>query len=143
MENEMMMAMTPDVAADEQAIRDVVQALVDAWNRGDSEAWSAQVGEDIRHTVWNGHYVEGREALTAGHAHIFSTFYKGTQQEYSMRWIRFLRPDVAAVQWDAHLVGRADSKARPLAIMVKGADGRWRVEIFQNTPVMERSARNA
>jgi uncharacterized protein (TIGR02246 family) len=143
MENEMMMTMAPDMAADEQAMRAVVQALADAWNRGDSEAWSAQVSEDIRHTVWNGHFVEGREALTAGHDHIFSTIYKGTRQEFTVRWIRFLRPDVAAVQWDAQLTGRADvPRVRPLAVMVKGADGRWQVEIFQNTPILERPAGN-
>ncbi|MCA9961132.1 MAG: SgcJ/EcaC family oxidoreductase [Anaerolineales bacterium] len=122
--------------ADEQAVKDVIQALVTAWNNGDSDAWSQNVTEDIRHTVWNGHHVFGREALTAGHTHLFNTVYKGTRQVFNIRWIRFLRPDVAAAQWDAQLEGVDDTpKVRPLAILVKQQD-RWLINIFQNTPIL-------
>jgi len=127
--------------SDEQAIRDVIQALADAWNQGDSKAWSENVVADFRHTVWNGTHIQGREAITAGHQHIFDTIYKGTRQIYSIRWVRFLRPDVAAVQWDAQLEGRDDLpqvRVRPLAILTKQGNGRWLIEVFQNTPILER-----
>ena len=126
---------------DEQAIRDVVQALVNAWNQSDSEAWSENLVADAHHTVWNGMHIQGRDNITAGHKQIFSTIYKGTRQTVTIRWIRFLRPDVAAVQWDAQLEGRDDLpqvQGRPLAILTKQADGRWLIEIFQNTPILER-----
>ena len=126
---------------DEQAIRDVIQALVDAWNQSDSEAWSKNLVADAHHTVWNGMHIQGRNNITAGHKQIFSTIYKGTRQTVTIRWIRFLRPDVAAVQWDAQLEGRDDLpqvQGRPLAILTKQADGRWLIEIFQNTPILER-----
>lgn len=81
----------------------------------------------------------GRDNVTAGHKQIFSTIYKDTWQTFSIRWIRFLRPDVAAVQWDAQLEGRDDiPQVRPLAILTKQQDGRWLIEIFQNTPILER-----
>lgn len=123
--------------ADETAVRDVVHALAAAWNNGDSDAWSAHVTENVSHTVWNGHHVLGREALTEGHRHLFNTVYKGTRQVFTIRWVRFLQPDVAAVQWDAYLEGRDDvPKVRPLAVMVR-RQGRWLVDIFQNTPILD------
>lgn len=123
--------------ADEQAIRDVVQALAVAWNNGDSEAWSGYLAEEVSHTVWNGRHITGRDAVTAGHRHLFNTVYKGTRQVFKVRWVRFLRPDVAAVQWDAHLEGQNDTpKVRPLAILTRQED-RWLIEIFQNTPILE------
>jgi len=126
---------------DEQAVRDVVQALADAWNQGDSEAWSENIVADVHHTVWNGTHIQGRDNITAGHMQIFNTIYKGTRQTFTIRWIRFLRPEVAAVQWDAQLEGRDDIpqvRVRPLAILTKQTDGRWLIEIFQNTPILER-----
>ena len=125
-------------AEDEQTIRQIVQALADAWNSGDSEAWSAHVADDICHTVWNGRFVAGKEALTTAHQEIFDTIYKGSRQKIAVRWVRFLRPDVAAVQYDGEveMVGKEEPfKARPLALLTK-RDGRWLIEIFQNTPIM-------
>ncbi|MCP4932797.1 MAG: SgcJ/EcaC family oxidoreductase [bacterium] len=125
-------------AEDEQAIRQIVQALADAWNSGDSEAWSVHVADDIYHTVWNGRFVEGKEALTTAHQEIFDTIYKGSRQKLTVRWVRFLRPDVAAVQYDGEvaMVGKEEPfRARPLALLTK-QDGRWLIEVFQNTPIM-------
>lgn len=76
-----------------------MQALATAWNNGDAAAWSAHLVEEVSHTVWNGHHIIRRDAVTAGHAHLFNTVYKGTRQVFNVRWVRFLRPDVAAVQW--------------------------------------------
>jgi hypothetical protein len=45
----------PTSAEDEQAIRQIVQSLEDAWNVGDAEAWSAHNADGICHTVFNGH----------------------------------------------------------------------------------------
>ncbi len=125
-------------AEDEKAIRQIVQALEDAWNAGDSEAWSAHVANEICHTVWNGHFVKGKEALTTAHQEIFDTIYKGSRQKLTVRWVRFLRPDVAAVQFDGEveIVGKEEPfKARPLILLTK-QDGRWLIEVFQNTPIM-------
>ncbi|MCA9896923.1 MAG: SgcJ/EcaC family oxidoreductase [Ardenticatenaceae bacterium] len=140
MQTELMMDSKTAVSpTDKQAIHDVVQALADAWNQGDSEAWSEKIVADVHHTVWNGMHIQGRDNVTAGHKQIFSTIYKDTWQTFSIRWIRFLRPDVAAVQWDAQLEGRDDiPQVRPLAILTKQQDGRWLIEIFQNTPILER-----
>ena len=127
---------TTDTAADEQAIRDIVAALEAAWNSGDSAAWSAHLAEDVVHTVWNGRVVTGRDAITAAHDHLFHSVYKDTRQTFTVRWVRFLRPDVAAVQFDGELTGKDDiPRVRPLALLTK-QNGRWLIDIFQNTPIL-------
>lgn len=125
-----------NTAADEQAIRDIVAALETAWNSGDSEAWSGHLAENVVHTVWNGRVVEGRDAITAAHSYLFDGVYKDTRQTFTVRWVRFLRPDVAAVQFDGTLTGKEDiPKVRPLAILTR-QNGRWLIDIFQNTPIL-------
>ena len=131
---------SPTVVEDEQAIRQIIQALEDAWNTGDAKAWSAHNAEGIVHTVFNGHSIEGKEAVHQAHAGIFKTIYKDTHQKFTVRWVRFLRSDVAAVQFDTEMIGGDEAlKARPLAVLTK-AQGRWQIEIFQNTPVMPHPA---
>ena len=125
---------------DERVIRQIVQDLEDAWNAHDSMAWSNHVADDIFHTVWNGHFVEGKDAVTAGHEALFNTIYKGTRQKFTVRWVRFLRPDVAAVQFDGEFTGKQGiSEVRPLAVLTK-QDGHWLIEIFQNTPILPHPA---
>lgn len=129
---------TTDHTADQEAIRAVVAGLEAAWNNGDAEAWSATSAADVVHTVWNGHVAEGRDAVIAGHEHIFRTVYKDTRLTLTVRWIRFLRPDVAAVQMDGALEGADNApRVRPLAVLSK-EEGRWQLRIFQNTPILAR-----
>lgn len=127
-----------DKAADEQAIRDIVAALQSSWNHGDAAGWSAHLTQGAVHTVWDGRVVTGWDNITTGHEYLFRNAYKGTRITFTVRWVRFLRPDVAAVQFDGELGGRDDipmSRIRPLAVLTK-QDGRWLIEIFQNTPIL-------
>ena len=132
-----MIAPTIDRSADEAAIRDIISNLQTAWNSGDGDAFAVPFAADSDYTVWNGHYFKGREANAAGHNHIFNTIYKGTTQKMTVRWLRFLSDDVAAVQCDGGTVnGERDwPQVRPLAVLSK-RDGRWEIDIFQNTPIM-------
>ena len=127
---------------DEKAIRQIVQSWEDAWNAGDSKAWVANMVEDVYFTVWNGLFVEGQEANERAHHQLFNTIFKGTRHKFTVRWVRFLRPDVAAVQWDADRTGNDTiPKVRPLAVLTK-QDGRWQVEVFQNTPILNQPISN-
>src|ERR1044071_6099855 len=62
-------------AKDEAAIRAIIVGLADAWTRGDGEAWGRAFAPDADFTVWNGLYVQGRDAIARGHTQIFSTIY--------------------------------------------------------------------
>lgn len=135
---------------DEQAIYDIIKQLEQAWNTGNGDAFAAHFCEDAAFTVWNGMFQQGKAAIAAGHNHILSTFYKGTKNRYEIGWLRFVRPDVAVMQLNAGFVEDPNGAlahtpmrdewpmAKPLMVMSK-QDDRWRVEVFQNTPVIERA----
>jgi len=76
-------------------------------------------------------------AIEAGHRGIFVGIYNGSRNHYTVRGIRFPRPDVAIVLVEAHLQfsehGQArEIQARPTLIVVKEAE-RWEIQMFQNT----------
>jgi uncharacterized protein (TIGR02246 family) len=126
-------------ARDEAAIRRIIAGLADAWTRGDADAWGRAFTADADFTVWTGLYVKGREAITRGHAEIFSTIYKGTKQRLDVRSLRFLRDDVAVV----HVVGSvvkkdeafpATPEVAPVFVLTK-EKGEWLIAVFQNTRI--------
>ncbi|HJQ22896.1 MAG TPA: SgcJ/EcaC family oxidoreductase [Blastocatellia bacterium] len=128
-------------AKDETAIRAIITGLADAWTRGDSRAWGEAFIPDADFTVWNGLYVKGREAITRGHAQIFSTIYKDTKQRLSVRSIRFLGDDVAVVHVEGSVVKKSEAfpatpQVVPLFVMKK-EQGRWLIVAFQNTKIQE------
>ncbi len=91
--------------ADEAAIRAIVQAEADAWNRGDAEAFAAHYAENGSFTNVIGQQLYGKSAFVKQHAMIFSTTYKGSHNEFSIGHLTFLRPDVAVVDIDGILTG--------------------------------------
>jgi len=128
-------------AKDEAAIRAIITGLADAWTRGDSDTWGKAFAPDADFTVWNGIYIKGREAITRGHAQIFSTIYKDTKQKLSVRGIRFLGDDVAVVHVEGSVVKKSEEfpatpQVLPLFVMKK-EQGQWLVVAFQNTKIQE------
>jgi uncharacterized protein (TIGR02246 family) len=96
-------AQTP--SEDEGQIHALVQSEVDAWNRGDAEAFGAHYAEDGSFTNVIGQQLYGRKAFVAQHAMIFSTIYKGSHSTLVVSKIKFLRPDVAVVDIDGTVTG--------------------------------------
>ena len=137
---------TPTRAKDEAAIRAIIASLADAWTRGDAEAWGKAFTTDADFTVWNGMYAKGREAITRGHAEIFSTIYKDTKQRLNVRSIRFLRDDVAVVHVEGSVVKKAEEfPATPMVVPVfilTKDQGRWLIAVFQNTKTQQAQSAN-
>ncbi len=127
---------------DEKAIRKIVQDIHDAWADGDGKKYASYFAEDSDFTVWNGMYINGREANAKNHQMIFDTFYKRTSVKTEIRKIRFLTDDVASVHLQSKLFRDGEPvegvpEVVPLMILQK-KDGRWLVSVFQNTPVIKR-----
>ena len=125
-------------AADEVAIRALVQKSIEGWNKGSGEAFAAQFAEDSDFVVGNGMHLKGRKQNASNHQQIFDTFYKGTRLLLQVKSVRFLRPDVALVHTDSRILkpGESDASPEPVAIqawMLSKHDNEWLVDAFHNT----------
>jgi uncharacterized protein (TIGR02246 family) len=132
------------VTTDERAIHDIPVQLEAAWNAKDSQGFAAPFAEDANFIHIFGGQLDGRSAIEASHRHIFDTIYKGSHATFSLRSIRFVRPDVALVFLGAQVKLPAGSEprevnARPTLIVVK-EHGKWQIVAFQNTRVSEMPA---
>lgn len=130
-------------AADEAAIRRIVDEEIAAWNAGDATAYSARFAPDGGFTNIFGMMLYGHEAFEARHRQIFSTFFKGTRRKMTVRRVRFVTPDVALVDVDTEVAGiramppgvslPADGilRTRLLQVFVKRR-GAWWIEAYHN-----------
>jgi uncharacterized protein (TIGR02246 family) len=143
-----------DKTADERAIRDIVARAEAAWNASDSNAFAAEMTDDVAFINVLGERHTGRETVARGHRHIFDTIYKGSRVHYTVEDIRFVRPDVALAFLHAKLISRLppgavasatrqaqidgdmhESEARPTMMLAKDGGGHWRIVAFHNTSV--------
>jgi uncharacterized protein (TIGR02246 family) len=124
-------------ASVQDEVADLVQAMETAWNAGDAAGFSAPFADDADFVNVMGMHARGRQAITAGHEHIFRTVYAGSANAYALRGVRLLRPGVAV----AHVHARLRVPAGPMAgehealfsmVLTHEADG-WKVQSFHNT----------
>ena len=124
--------------SDETAIRNIAKGIEAAWNAGDGYAFAESFIDDADYTVWNGHFIKGKQAVAEGHHHLFNNRYKDTQQQIEVVWIRFLRDDVAVAQLTGGIVNSEElgvPKVKPLLVLVR-ENGRWQIAVLQNTPIL-------
>lgn len=104
---------------DEAMIRQLINELVDAWNRGDAEAYGARYLDDATFTNVNGMFHLSRDEFDQRHEEIFRVAMKGSKITLTPRKIRCVRPDVAIVDLDCGVFG---TKVQPPGVQA-GADG--------------------
>jgi uncharacterized protein (TIGR02246 family) len=132
------------MTTDEQAIHDMVKQLETAWNASDSKGFAAPFTEDADFIQIYGLQMEGRPAIDSSHRHIFDTIYKGSHNSFSLRRVRFVRPDVAIAFGQARLKfyeggETREIESRPTMIMAK-EQGKWQIVALQNTRISEMPA---
>jgi uncharacterized protein (TIGR02246 family) len=127
------------MTTDEQALREVVQQLEAAWNKGDSVAWTRLFTDDADFIhVLGGHFT-GAAAIEQGHRAIFDTIYKGSTNKFEVEKIRFVNDSVAIVFLFATLKVVQPGlppliNARP-TLIAERRDAAWKIVTFQNTMV--------
>ncbi len=84
-------------AEDEVRIREVLADFIEAWNKHDAKAFSMVFAEDADFTNVRGVSAHGRADVEKFHAPLFATRFKDTNQKMTKTRIRFIKPDVAAV----------------------------------------------
>ena len=126
-------------AADESAVRAIVQKCVDGWNKGSGEAFAAPFAADSDYVVVNGMHHKGRRENASNHQRIFDTFYKGTRLWVQIKSVRFLRPDVAVMHTVSQIQpAGSDAPPEPKSIQtwtVSKHGDEWLVDAFHNTPL--------
>src|SRR6202022_5009609 len=87
---------------DEKAIKDVLIRFVEAWTPHDAKAFSMVFAEDADLTNVRGMGAHGRAEVEKMHAPRFATNFKDSNQKITETKIRFITPDVAAVdaRWE-------------------------------------------
>ena len=106
-------------ANDEDMIRQLINDLVDAWNRGDAEAYGARYLDDATFTNVNGLFHLNRDEFNQRHDEIFRGAMKGSTITLTPRKISYLRADVAIVDLDCSVFG---TKVQPPGVQI-GGDG--------------------
>jgi uncharacterized protein (TIGR02246 family) len=129
------------------AIGKAVQNYMDSWNTHNVHAVAMSYAEDTDFTNAFGTLTHGRAQMETTFGPFMSGVYSETHQTGQVRSIRFLKPDVAAVDVDWQMTGakNSDGSMRPTRkglhglIMTKQNDGSWLIAVmhvqeFTNTP---------
>jgi uncharacterized protein (TIGR02246 family) len=126
-------------AESERAVREIVDGLAVAWNRHDAGGFVACFAEDADFTNVFGMSVKGRGAIEALHEPIFRTIFKDSRLDISETRIRFLRPDLAAVDVRWTMSGARDPQGREwpnrrglLNFIATETRGVWSIDVFHN-----------
>jgi len=132
--------------ADEIAIRKIIQDEVAAWNRGDAAAYSRHFATDGTFTNIRGQFFIGYEAFLRQHEVIFQGIFKNTILQQDIVSLKFIGPDVAAVETLTSVSGTpqtapgtaTDSKGRlrtRLLQVVARRGGEWKIVVYHNVDV--------
>ena len=135
---------------DEAAIRALYTQLMDGWNNGSAEAFSAPFTEDGHLVAFDGTHFKGQHQMISFHQPLFDRWLKGTRLVGEVESVRLLSSDVALMHARGGTIARGKSQPSPerdsiQTLVAIKRDRGWRLVAFQNTRVrpMSRSARNA
>ncbi|WP_433626878.1 SgcJ/EcaC family oxidoreductase [Nocardia sp. CA-120079] len=119
---------------DTQAIEAVLAQLVDAWGRGDADAYGTVFTEDATYTSFLGTLYRGRADIVASHRALFGSVLKGTRLADDIVDIRFYGPDTAVVNSHGDTYkGKPKQLTKTQTYTMVRRDGRWLIAAFQNT----------
>ncbi len=124
---------------DEAAIRQAVEAYVQAYQKSDAKALANLWGEEAEYVnPSSGKRVKGRQAIEEEFARIFAD--GQSRLDVSIRSIRFVTPDVAVEEGSARVTpaGEAPEDSTYMAIHVK-RDGRWLLDSVRETELPSQS----
>jgi uncharacterized protein (TIGR02246 family) len=126
-----------DTSADEAAVRAFPLRMIDAWNAGDGAAFAAPFSDTADFIAFEGTHLKGRRAIAEFHQRLFDTDLAGTRLEGNVKFVRFLKSDVAVMHARAgtYLAGRSKTtpsrESMQIFVAVKRGS-EWRVESLLN-----------
>jgi uncharacterized protein (TIGR02246 family) len=125
-------AQSPDRAADERAIRAVIQAFLDTREKNDAAGLAALLTADVDQRQTSGNMRSGRDAVVSGS--LTTQQSTGGTRTISVDSLRFVGADVAIADGRYDSVGRADgTDQRMLTSMVlRREGGAWKIAAIRN-----------
>jgi uncharacterized protein (TIGR02246 family) len=127
-----------ELAKERVAIAAAVQNYMDSWNKHDVQAVAQTYTEDTDLINNFGSLTHGRTQVVAIFGPMLAGVYSETRQTGTVKSIRFLKSDVAAVDVDWEMIGakNQDGSVRPTRkglhslIMTKQSDGPWLIAVM-------------
>lgn len=136
------MAQSAGSRDDEEAIRQIIAAMTEGFNKHDAKAATRMYTSDADLVTVRGEVMKGAAEMEKGLAAIFAARAKEARLHILDVAIRFIRPDVAIAQVTTALSGLVSPDGqqlpahRELSMRVFVKDGgTWRVTAFHNTMV--------
>jgi uncharacterized protein (TIGR02246 family) len=122
----------------QDTVEKAVQNYMDAWNTHDVHAVAMTYAEDCDFVNNFGTLTHGRAQMEATFGPFMSGAYSETHQTGHIRTVRYLKPDVAAVDVDWEMTGakNPDGSVRPTRkgihslILTKQSDGSWLIAVM-------------
>ncbi len=132
------MAAAPQQDVDRAAIAKAIQGYMDSWNTHNVHAVAMTYAEDCDFVNNFGDVTHGRDGMEKVFGPFMTGVYSETRQSGTVRSIRFVKPDVAAVDVDWEMTGakNQDGTPRPTRkgihslIMTKQSDGSWLIAVM-------------
>lgn len=125
------------VAADEAAIRHVVERYNDAFNHHDAQAVAALYAPDADFTNMYGGSQHGRPAIEKFYANLFSGRLKEAHSEDTVKSVRMLDPGLAVMDANWEMSGTISPNGKPspvrkgmLTWVMARRGGTWYILVF-------------
>ena len=111
----------------------------EAWNRHDAQAFSRAFAEDADFTNVRGSSAHGRTQIARFHAPIFAAIFKDSSLKIDDVRVRFIKPDVAAVDEWWEMTGARDGNGQEiplrkglLNLVMTKEDAQWVISVMHN-----------
>ena len=130
---------TKTVSPDEEAILGVLNHFMEGWNLHNVNVFAEVFDDDADFTNVMGVSRSGKDAIIELHAPLFKTIWSYSNQRITGHKIRFIKPDVAAVdaRWTLEGLKDKDGGDRPprnglLNFVMTKKQGRWSIAVMHN-----------
>lgn len=119
-------------AADDAAIRAVIQAFLDTRDRNDPAALAALLTADVDQRQTSGNLRSGREAVVSGSLETQQS--TGGRRSITVDSLRFLGADVAIADGRYDSIGRADGTDRHMltSMVLRREGAAWKIAAIRN-----------
>jgi uncharacterized protein (TIGR02246 family) len=121
-----------DRAADEQAVRAVIQAFIDTRERNDAAGLAALLTADVDQRQTSGNLRSGRDAVVSGTMATQQS--TGGRRTITVDSLRFVGADVAIADGRYDSVGRSDGTDRRMltTMVLRREGGAWKIAAIRN-----------